>query len=163
MDLFLTKDEKIEALEKRIQALERRTDRNIATLNESFLTFQDVIIGMQKENTEIKKDRDFLLERYKEVIRRIDEKTNISRGIFAPVKNEIKESANLIRDIVLEDLDPERKNIDDLFELVMKSRKMDIKSAARKLAISEEQTKIWADKLQNKGLIKINGNTMTKT
>jgi len=156
MDLFLTKEEKIENLEKKIQALERKMDRNFLAVNESFDTFRKIIVELQKKNVELEKDKDFLLEKYKEVIRKINAPVSV-KNVIEPIKEAINENKNLIKDIVLEDIDiePKKKNIEDLFELVMRNKKITLKSAARHLDVTENHAKYWALKLQKQGLIKI--------
>lgn len=150
MELFVSKDEKIQSFEKRLAELERTVDRRFSQMGESFDAFRKIILDMKTENAEIKKDRDFLMERYKEMLRRLD------LPLVTPIKESIKETSNLVRDIVLEDFDKEKRpGADDLFELVMKRRKIAAGSAARELGVTEEKAVHMAERLEKNGLIQV--------
>ena len=153
MDIILSKNEQMEKLEKRLRLLEHKMDRNFSRTNESFETFRKVIIELQKENVELKRDRDFLLDKYKDVIRKLE----LPVGVH-PIKEAINENLNLIREVALEGFGVEknRKNIDDLFELVINNNKISLKSAAKRLGVTEKKSLFWALTLQKKGLIGIN-------
>ncbi len=154
MDIILTKDQKLEKLEKKLRELEHKIDKNFLRTNESFDTFRKVIIHLQRENAELKRDRDFLLEKYKDVLRKIE----LPDSLIQPVKQTINENAGFLKDIIVEGLEPstKKKNIDDLFELVMKNKKIALKSAANKLGTTEKTALYWALKLQRQGLINVN-------
>ena len=153
MDIILSKNERMEKMERRLRLLEHKMDRNFSRTSESFETFRKIIIELQKENSELKRDRDFLLEKYKNVIRKLE----LPAGA-QPIKEAINENLNLIREVALEGFDAEkdRKNIDDLFEVVINSSKISLKSAAKRLGVTEKKALYWSLALQKKGLIGIN-------
>jgi predicted nuclease with TOPRIM domain len=147
MDIILSKDERMDKLEKKLKELENKMERNFSRTSESFESFRDILLQLQKENAELKKDRDFLLEKYKEVVRKL--------GIAEPIKKAISENAGLIREIVTEGFGAEKsgKDIDDLFELIMNKKKITLKSAAKKLGVQEGRARYWALKLDKQNLI----------
>jgi cell division septum initiation protein DivIVA len=160
VDLFISKDEKIESLEKKIRALERKMNYNFDNVEKSFDMMKNILIELQTENKDLKKDRDFLLSKYKELLRRVE-----SSGSFAavstvttPIKNELKESATLLKDIAMEGFYPDsgKTNIDDLFELIMNKKKITMDKAAKELGVDEKRVRYWALKLEKQGLIKMN-------
>jgi|GEM_PF-6705373 len=141
MDILVGRDEKIRRLERAIKDLEKKTEKNFENIGHSFDTFKSVVLKLQEENEGLKKDRDFLLEKYKEVVRQLG----------SPVKDALEENAKVFRDALLEDIGG--KNIDDLFELIMKSKRLSAIAAARKLEVAEDTVKTWAARLEKKGLI----------
>ncbi|MBI3190313.1 hypothetical protein HYZ41_01265 [archaeon] len=152
MDINLTKDERIEKLEKRLRNLEMKMDRSFSKTNESFETFKDVLQRLQNENISLKKDRDFLIDKYKELMQ------NMGSHVSGKLKQAVSDNTKLIKDLVLEDLDvtPEKNKIEDLFELVVKKKKLTAKSAAAELGVRENKVKFWALKLKDKDLIDVN-------
>lgn len=157
MDIILTKDQRMEKLEKKFRELEHRMNKSFFRTDESFETFRKIIIHLQKENAELKSDKDFLMEKYKEVLRKLE--LQLPGNIVRPIKETINENVNLLKDIIVEDLDIEKDkkhSVDDLFELVMKNKKVSLKAAAKKLGSTEKKTLYWALKLQKQGLISVN-------
>ena len=151
MDIILSKDERIEKLDKKIKEIDTKIERNFARTDESFETFRKIILNLQQENAELRSDRDFLLEKYKEFMRKFS-----TPGIVQ-VKDKIGENVNLMKDLVLEGMDimPEKKGADDLFELVLKKKKLTAKAASRELGVAEGKVKYWALKLKANGLAEI--------
>ena len=103
--MLFPKDEKIEKMGKRLDKLEKVVDRKFNQIESSFKLFRDIIIKLQSEKEELEKDRDFLIEKQKEVIRRIPIHASGLQGLVEPVKNGIKENTELIRKIAKEDID----------------------------------------------------------
>ena len=155
VDIFLTKDEKIADLEKRIKELDRKVDYNFGQIQQSFDTLKEVLIKVQLENKDLKKDRDFLMEKYREVLRSVPGNYAVGDRIIRPIKNEIRETSGLIKDIALEGFGTGEENIDGLFELVMNKKSIEMKKAAKQLGVSEKKTRYWALALEKKGLIKM--------
>jgi hypothetical protein len=132
--MFASKDQRIDELEKRMKQMEQ-----------SFISFRTVVEKMQGENAEIRRDRDFLMERYKDVLRRLEKP-------LLPLKAEINNTTSLVRDIMLEGVS-EEKGLDDLFELVMKSGRIKTKKAAAALKLSEDRVRFLAERLKRQNLI----------
>jgi hypothetical protein len=154
VDIFTSKDEKLERIEKRLAALERKTGQNFSNVSASIDMMKRMMMELQTENKSLKADRDFLLNRYKEILRRVPGSDVISSGIFAPIKDGIKSTSGLVRDIVLEDFeDPKKAGADSLFELVMNRKKISLPDAAREIGVSEKKAKYWALALEKRGLI----------
>ena|SRR3989344_3066214 len=106
MDLFLSKDEKIEKLEKRLNSLEKSTERRLDRSDESFRFFKTVIMQMQKENTQLKKDRDYLFTSYKNLLDRLYDSalSDELRNLIEPMKKSLKDNFNFVQQVAKEGL-----------------------------------------------------------
>ena len=106
MDLFLSKDEKIEKLEKRLNSLEKSTERRLDRSDESFRFFKTVIMQMQKENTQLKKDRDYLFTSYKNLLDRLYDSalSDELRNLIEPMKKRLKDNFNFVQQVAKEGL-----------------------------------------------------------
>lgn len=193
--MFERKDDRIKALEKRIEEMEKhvdeevnglkkRTKAQVKDIGDSLKVLQGVMSKMQDERDKMKKDRNFLLEKQKELIRQIPiDRTKLKRSIreklLLPLHHKVKEHAELIKKAVeVEDVvnkkrteepkedyikniksaivsEETRTPIDQLFELVMNSGTVKMADAARKFAVSEEQLEEWAKILEEHGMIEI--------
>lgn len=158
VDLFLSKDEKLDKMEKKLASLERKMSYNFSRVEESIDLMKKVVVDLQTQNSELRKDRDFLLSRYKNVLRKVaatDSFTALNDKFVTPIKSELKESADLIREITVEGLYPESKtNVDSLFELVMNRKRLTADRAAKELGVDEKKVKYWALRLEKQGLIR---------
>ena len=164
MDIMLSKNEQIERLERKIRSLEQKMEYKLSNVDSSLEMLKNSLIQLQNENKELKNDRDFLLGKYKDTLRRIEKSEILGAKFISPIKTEIRENANLIRDIALEGFgaDTGKSGIDSLFELVMNKKKLTAEKAAKELGVDEKKVKYWALKLENQGLIKTQG-TLGKT
>lgn len=106
MDIFTTKDDRMKILDRRMSALERKLDAKLERSEENFRLFKDIVIKMQKENIQLKKDRDYLLGSYKKLLDRLNDSalSDDLRGFVEPARNELKDSFNLIREAAKEGL-----------------------------------------------------------
>jgi len=191
--MFERKDNRIKALEKRIEGLEKhvdeevnelkkRTKEQVKDIGDSLKVLEGVMSKMQDERDKMKHDRNFMLEKEKELIRQIPiDRTKLKRSIreklLLPLHHRVKEHAELIKKAVaVEGIVKEKraskedyiKNIksalvseetktpiDKLFELVMNKGNVKIADAARQFTVSEEQLEEWAKILEEHGLIEI--------
>lgn len=156
--MFEKKDERIKELEKRIEELEKQVDTEIEDLRKktkeqirdlgaSLRTLETVMKKIQDERNEIEKDRDFLLEKHKELIRQIPvDRTRLKRDIreklLMPLHRTVKENAELIKDVAVEGLE---KN-----EEKPSLKKMVVKDLTGKAAPVEKQKKPVADAMSSK-------------
>jgi predicted nuclease with TOPRIM domain len=154
MDIILTKNERMEKLEKRLRDLEMKMDRGFSRTSESFETFKDFLQRLQNENAELKKDRDFLLGKYKELVQ------GMGSHLSGKLRQAASENTKLIKDLVLEDMDimPEKKGAGDLLGMIIKKKKLTAKSASKELGVRESKVKLWALRLKSRGLIDVNEN-----
>lgn len=162
--MFSSKDEQVKRLEKRVDSLEKRMNRNFMRLNDSLQTVTDVITKMQQENKELKKDRDFLLERHREIMRSVETESRLVKELkdrfIEPARKELQEDIELVKTAVA--VSGSRKG--DLFDIVMKSGRIKVKDAARKLSVHEMQIETWAEDMEKSGLIEVaNGELRKKT
>lgn len=160
--MFDAKNEQVKRLEKKMENLERKMNMNFLRIGDSLQTISDVITKMQQENRELKKDRDFLVEKHKELMRSIETESRLVKEMkerfIAPARNAVKEDIELFKQAVKEGVNYSKK--DELFDMVMKSGRVKLKEAARKLSVHDLQIETWAHDLQKAGLIDIfdNGN-----
>lgn len=103
--MLFPKDEKLEKIEKRLDKLEKNVERKFSHIEESFRIFRDVIIKLQTEKEGLEKDRDFLIEKQKDAIRKLPVKDSFHKRITEPVKNEIEENICLIRKLSKEGIE----------------------------------------------------------
>lgn len=102
--MLFSNDEKIERLEKRIDKLEKLVDRRFRQVEESFKLFRDVIVKLQSEKESLRKERDSVIEKQKELLKKIPVSESLRERIAGPVRNEIRENARLIRKMAEEDV-----------------------------------------------------------
>lgn len=155
--MFDAKDEQVKRLERKMENLEKRANRNFLRLNDSLRTIADVITKMQEENKQLKKDRDFLVEKHKEIMRSVETESRLIKEMkerfVAPTKREFSEDLELIKQTVKEGLIHSKK--DELFDMVMKEGRVKVKEAARQFNVHQVQIETWAEDLEKAGLIEI--------
>ncbi len=155
--MFSSKDEQIKKLEKNIENLEKKMNRNFMRMNDSLQTITDVITQMQQENKSLKKDRDFLIEKHKEIMRSVETESRLIKEMkqkfIEPARKELKEDVELLKTAVGEGFKHGKK--EELFDMVIKSGKIKLKEAARKLNVHEMQIETWAKDMENSGLIDV--------
>jgi ribulose bisphosphate carboxylase small subunit len=190
MDEF-EKEDHLRSLEERIDKLKGRIDQEISAtefklkgdlkeINESFSTLKDVIMRLHKEKEVTEKDRQFLMEKHKEFIRKIPvDKNKLQKEIEEKLvnprgktiraiskKEENTEGVNLpeipaakernpVKYETYKDDESGKTQIDELFEMVMEKGSVKIKEAAIKFKVHEAQIEEWAKILQEHGLIEI--------
>ncbi|MBI2578607.1 MAG: hypothetical protein HYW26_02750 [Candidatus Aenigmarchaeota archaeon] len=153
--------------EKKIARLEREMNRRMQRMEESFSIMKDTIIKLKKENIELKSDRDFLLERYKDILRKLPSISEpVKESIVKPAKQIIIDNAKFFERVakegivsnekVIADLKKDYKApLDELFDLVMKNKKVKLKDAAKKFGVHEGLVEQWARVLQDYELIDV--------
>ncbi|MBI2172919.1 MAG: hypothetical protein HYT73_01765 [Candidatus Aenigmarchaeota archaeon] len=106
MDIFLSKDEKMEKLEKKLNSLEKSTERRLDRSDESFRFFKTVIMQMQKDNAKLKKDRDYLFTSYSRLLDRLYDSalSDELRNLIEPMRKGLKENFNFIQQVAKEGL-----------------------------------------------------------
>lgn len=98
--LFETKDERIKGIEKKIFDMEKHVEQNLQRMNETIVTLREIIIQLQRENTRLRGERDFLVERHKKMLRRVpvpDLAKEVSEKLVKPAAVKIKENADFVR------------------------------------------------------------------
>ncbi len=156
--IFDTKDEKIDRMEKRISEMERKMAANFEQINETIMTLNEIIVHLQSENTKLKNEKDFLIERHKKMLRRVpvpDLSREVNDRLVKPVAKELRESASLFSDVVTEGFvelrDPDtvkkkREPVKELKEHVTKGEQVSSgKTIDRLFEIISETGKIRAD------------------
>ncbi|MBI2232436.1 MAG: hypothetical protein HYU56_00815 [Candidatus Aenigmarchaeota archaeon] len=155
--MFSSKDEHVKKLEKGIENLEKKMNRNFMRINDSLQTITDVITKMQEENKGLKNDRDFLIEKHKEIMRSVETESRLVKEmkekLVEPARKELKEDVELFRTAVGEAFSHGKK--EELFDMVMKSGKVKMRDAARKLNVHEMQIETWAQDMEKSGLIDV--------
>ena len=107
--MLFSNDEKVEKIEKRIDKLEKLVDRKFSQVEASFKLFRDVIVKLQTEKEALRKERDSLIEKQKDILKKIPVSESLHERITEPVRNEIRENAKLIRKIAEEDVKLSRR------------------------------------------------------
>ena len=105
--LFGTKDEKIESLEKKIRDMEKKLETGMKNVNDTVSTLNQIILKLQVENTRLRGERDFLVERHKKMLKRIpvpDLAGEINERLVKPAAGKIKENAEFVELIAKEGL-----------------------------------------------------------
>jgi hypothetical protein len=157
-------------VENRLDKMEKRINQ----LDQSFIIFKDIILKMQKENIAFKKDKDYLVEKYKDLVKQLQPEKNrlakdVHKKLVSSVKNKVEENADFFKEFAKEGLQKENKEkereekiekdvetpIDDLFVIVMKNGKIKLNKVAKMLNAHELQVEEWAKILEDHGLIEI--------
>ena len=69
--IFDTKDDKMKKLEKKIYEMEKRLETNMKNIDDTVSTLNKIILKLQVENTRLRSEKDFLVERHKKMLKRI--------------------------------------------------------------------------------------------
>lgn len=113
--IFDTKDEKMDKLERKIFYMEKRMDENIQKMNQTITTLREIILRLQRDNTQLRSERDFLVERHKKMLKRVpvpDLATEIHEKLVKPAVGKIKENADFVQILMKEgfvEIHPEKK------------------------------------------------------
>ncbi len=142
---MVKKIKKRSSLEKRLEKLEKEFRKKIENdkkmfeqMNTSFKLFKDVIEKMHRENEELKKDRDFLVEKHKELVRKIPTKR---------LEDEVKEMTKKYEDVKHEEIFDE-KNKGKIIKVV------DGKKKSLKHIIKPIKERVKNEIKENKEIIK---------
>jgi len=107
-------EKRIEQIEKEldeeVKQLKARTREKLKELEYSFRMLKDILIKMNKERGSLERDRNFLLEKHKELIRQLPvDKSKLKRDIreqlLMPLQRRMKENAELIKNVAVEGLE----------------------------------------------------------
>ncbi|MFC2143578.1 hypothetical protein ACFLQN_04225 [Candidatus Aenigmatarchaeota archaeon] len=148
--------------ERRLDELERK----LADIDSAFQVFRDVLIKIQNENVMLRKNRDFLIKKQKQLVKFPIQKDKLTKDIqeklVEPLKNEFKEDSKLIKKLVSLKDDEKNKykksgteHLDELFLMVMDNDSVTLKEAASHFNAHEYQVEEWAKILEDHGLIEL--------
>lgn len=161
--MFSSRNEEIRRLEKKIENLEKRTGRNFVRLNDSLNTVTDVIIRLEKENSELKKDRDFLLEKQKELLRSVETENRLIKEMrekfIEPAREGLRQDIELVKQAISDDYKSKK---DELLDMVMRQGRIKVKEAARKLNVHNVQIETWAQDFEKAGLVQLDKEELRK-
>lgn len=151
--LEFTKDDHIRRLDKRIDDLEKKLNKNIRHLDSSFRMFIDVLEKLEAGNKRLMEERDNLIDDYNKMIKKMypAEKKQKPAELASPVKKRIKDEFDFVRLIAKQTISETPS--DRLYELVLLNNKINTAEAARRLNVREARIKKMAVSLEKKGLI----------
>jgi type IV secretory pathway VirB4 component len=159
LNALKSRDERMEELEKRLDEMERNFNKKLKQVSDSFSVMINVINKMEHENKELKKEKDALIQKHKELLKNVEVPNVLKREVYDkfvnPVKSEIKDTSDLIQLIVKDGVIKDDVPLDQLFELVVRNGKMQLDAAARRLNAHPARVGEWAKMLKKKGLIDI--------
>src|SRR3989339_1417298 len=98
--LFGTKDDKIESLEKKIRDMEKKLEAGMKNVDDTVSTLNQIILKLQVENTRLRGERDFLVERHKKMLKRVpvpDLAGEINEKLVKPAAGKIRENAEFVQ------------------------------------------------------------------
>src|SRR3989344_8530635 len=98
--MFDSKDDKVGRLEKDIREMERKVEQNLQRMNETVKTLNDIILRLQRENVQLRSERDFLVERHKKMLKRVpvpDLAAEINEKLVKPAAGKIRENAEFVQ------------------------------------------------------------------
>ena len=98
--IFDTKDGRIKRLEKDMHDMDRRMENSLQKMNETIKTLNEIILRLQRENVQLRSERDFLVERHKKMLRRVpvpDLAMEINEKFVKPTAGKIKENAEFVQ------------------------------------------------------------------
>src|SRR3989344_1629998 len=93
--MFDTKDDKLSKMEKRLNEMEKKMAQNFERVNETISTLNEIIFHLQADNTKLRNEKDFLVERHKKLVMRVpvpDLSREINNHLVKPAANKIKKS-----------------------------------------------------------------------
>lgn len=97
--IFDTKDDKIEKLEKKILDMEKKLENNMKNIDDTISTLNKIILKLQVENTRLRSEKDFLVERHKKMLKRVpvpDLASEIHERLVKPAANAIAENVEFV-------------------------------------------------------------------
>lgn len=98
--IFDSRDDKIKKLERDIQSMERRMEDSLRKMDETIKSLNDIILRLQRENVQLRSERDFLVERHKKLLRRVpvpDLAGEINERLVKPGASKIKENVEFVQ------------------------------------------------------------------
>ena len=98
--MFDSKDDKVGRLEKDIREMERKVEQNLQRMNETVKSLNDIILRLQRENVQLRSEKDFLVERHKKMLKRVpvpDLAFEINEKLVKPASGKIKENADFVQ------------------------------------------------------------------
>ncbi len=155
--LFQTTDDRVKKLEKRVDEMEKNMSKTLMGINDAFTTITDVITKLQQENESLKKEKNIILSRQKQIAKGIKEtgiKRDIKSSIIEPVKSAVAENFEFIREVAREDF-AEKPGIKKLLDLVENEKETSFRDAAEKMGVHELQIGHWASRLKDQKLITV--------
>ncbi len=174
---------KDELLERKMKRLEEKTDRKLGRVDESFSLMKKVLVELRKENDELRRDRQFLLDKLKNMLMELEKQKRQIQIAQMAVENE-KESLAMNEkfyqtklkqkapeeeyEIVLEEKGKSKTEgksrhveqtvetpLDELLELIINNGSVKIIDAAKTFNVKEKQIEEWARILEEHDLIEI--------
>ena len=113
--IFDSKDDKVNRLKKDVHDMERRVESSLQKMNETIKTLNDIILRLQRENVQLRSERDFLIERHKKMLKRVpvpDLAVEINERLVKPTIDRIKENVDFVQLVAKEgfvEIRPERR------------------------------------------------------
>ncbi len=150
--LFQTTEDKIKKLEKRVDAIEKQINRTLTSVHEAFGTITDVITKLQEENAALKKGKDVIVAKQKQIASQIKDigiKRDIKMNIMEPVKNIVAENFEFVQEVAKEGVS-EKPSMQHLLDLVEKEGEIKVRDAAAKMKVHEVQIEHWANMLKDR-------------
>mgnify|MGYP006280972661 CR=1 FL=1 len=98
--LSVSKESKIDKLEKKIKKIEERTDNKIHKLEQNFKAYREALEKLEDEKTDILKRHNKLKEKYNNLQKKFEQSKlakDVQNKLVAPTKKEIEENARLIQ------------------------------------------------------------------
>src|SRR3990167_5845642 len=98
--IFDSKDDKVNRLKKDVHDMERRVESSLQKMNETIKTLNDIILRLQRENVQLRSERDFLVERHKKMLKRVpvpDLAAEINEKLVKPAAGKIKENVDFVQ------------------------------------------------------------------
>ncbi|MBS3051379.1 MAG: hypothetical protein J4400_04475 [Candidatus Aenigmarchaeota archaeon] len=98
--IFDSKDDKVNRLKKDVHDMERRVESSLQKMNETIKTLNDIILRLQRENVQLRSERDFLVERHKKMLKRVpvpDLAAEINEKLVKPAAGKIRENAEFVQ------------------------------------------------------------------
>ena len=104
--MFLdSKDDKVKKIERDIHQMERRMEDSLQKMNGTIKSLNDIILRLQRENVQLRSERDFLVERHKKMLKRVpvpDLANEINEKLVKPASAKIKENVDFIQNLAKE-------------------------------------------------------------
>ncbi|MBI4174157.1 MAG: hypothetical protein HY517_00805 [Candidatus Aenigmarchaeota archaeon] len=103
--IFDTKDDRMRKLERDIRIMEKRMDDSLQRMNGTIKSLNDIILRLQRENVQLRSERDFLVERHKKMLKRVpvpDLAGEINEKLVKPASSKIMENVDFVQSLAKE-------------------------------------------------------------
>lgn len=150
-------------IERRLGEVQSGADKRIGSIEQSLTILKDVLAELRKENEDLRKDRQFFLDKLSTMIaEKQRQKEEMPETYKQEEEEEIQAAAKTGTYTDHHNEKSVKTSLDQLLELIMEKGSLKMSEASKKLRVKDKQIEEWAHVLEEHGLIEIHYPTVGK-